>query len=137
MTSRDNRGLSEEDWALLQSGTEQVNTNKQVTQQQPQQTDKPATQPAMRTNGRFPWTLWQNGEYHVVDTQAEFGLTVLKLQQRLHNRARGEGLVVRTRNARDETGLGFQFFKSQKEAALKWEEEEYDDGYPDENPDKD
>jgi hypothetical protein len=137
LTNPDNRGITEEEWALLQAGTDQVNAERMANKQPAKQPDNSTKQPAMRSNGKYPWAEYQNGEYHVVDPQVLYGLTTLKFQQRLHNRAHQEGLVVRTRNARDETGLGFQFFKDQKEALAKWEEEEYDDGYPDENPDKD
>lgn len=129
MTNPDNRGVTEDDLAIFGNASQPPARVEETNKQPTPQAGKPTKQPAMRTNGKYPWTLWQNGEYQVVDPQVEFGLTTHKFQQRLHNRAHQEGLVVRTRNARDETGLGFQFFKDQKEALVKWEEEEYDDGY--------
>lgn len=58
---------------------------------------------------KYPWDLWCNGETHVVDPAA-WNLTLPKLQQRLHVRARGSGLLVVT-NSTMSGKLMFAFLK--------------------------
>jgi len=81
---------------------------------------------------KYPWLLWTNGEYHDAEP-TEFGITLSALQQRLHNRARSSGLILKTETKGLGGRIGFQYFKSTEERDAKWAVE-YDDGYGDKGP---
>mgnify|MGYP001580526283 CR=1 FL=1 len=62
----------------------------------------------LRTNGKYPWKLWQDGNAWIVRRGEDFHTIASGFQTQLYARARAEGMRIRTQLLDDDTIL-FRF----------------------------
>jgi hypothetical protein len=123
-----NRGVSDEEWAWVEEhaaevGMETVGDIREpsgLTTSLPTSSNGAGSEVGTgpKPKGKYPWSKWSDGKYHIAVRGEDFEVTPGALQIVISNTARRKGFFART-NLFVEEGVekvGLQFFKTKDEA---------------------
>ena len=79
-----------------------------------QPTRRESNPSATATRGRYPWTQWCDGKWHVAQRGEDFDCSVVEFQNRLHNAGRRKDLWCHSKAISDGT-VEFAFFRTKEE----------------------
>lgn len=139
MGKTDDRGISEEEWALFGSSSQPTDRREVTQPQESNVTSKQEVNLPGRRKTKYPWEVWMDGNEHVAVRGKDFDLSVSVFQTMLHNTGKRYDLIAATTmvDGTDDEVL-FRFCKTPQQAAgvrYEWRQP-VDDGYPDVNPDE-